>query len=175
MVGIEGCKKTKQPERKTEGCKGRKEGCQAKKKKKEKEIDEQKKKNHEKTSNRKGANAKIPEKKKEKKKKRGMASKFLRHTVFVWLKEDVSKSQVETLTSKFMALKREPGLDFLRYHAGPDLKLKPDQPDYVISGDFGSLEAYQTYATHPAHQAVVEFLKPLTTRPSVRAQIWIED
>ena len=103
----------------------------------------------------------------------------VRHTVFLWFNPEVATPEkIAALEQAAQSLKAVEGISegLVSYDAGQDLKLLPDQPDFVISGDFVSQEAYQTYAKHPAHlEMIANFIKPLLAKPPVRAQIVLKD
>ncbi len=48
-----------------------------------------------------------------------------------------------------------------------DLSGKPAAMDMVLCTEFQTLEDLQTYAAHPEHQKVVEFVKPLVSDRAV--------
>lgn len=102
-----------------------------------------------------------------------MASQVLRHTVFLTLKESVGGEELERLRLAVKEFSTNPAIKHLSYQFGPDLRLAPNQPTFVISADFASLEDYQAYAIHPDHLRLIEEeIKPRLGQPPVRAQFW---
>jgi len=99
----------------------------------------------------------------------------VRHTVFLFF--DAAKAtadKVGLIRTGFQTLMQHPDLSgaVTAFAVGPDLAVLPDQPNFVITADFVSLEAYKRYATHPEHLALIESsIKPLLARPPIRAQI----
>eukprot|EP00667_Euglena_gracilis_P026778 EG_transcript_32537 len=103
-----------------------------------------------------------------------MAAK-VRHTVFLFFDaEKATAERLQALQEAYATLGTVEGIQegLVAYGVGPDLKLAADQPDFVITADFTSVEAYETYAKHPAHiDFIVTHVKPLLSKPPVRAQI----
>ncbi len=63
--------------------------------------------------------------------------------------------------------------DIRRYAFGPDLGLAEGNFDFVVVGDFDDADAYQRYAAHEAHQALIrDVIRPvLAERVAVQYEI----
>lgn len=80
--------------------------------------------------------------------------------MFRWV-AGTTPQQVAAATDALRALPAE--VPTIRaYVVGPDLQLDEGRWDFVVIGDFDDVEAYQAYAGHPAHLAVIaEHMKPI--------------
>lgn len=78
----------------------------------------------------------------------------LRHIVLFRFRSDTDPSAVRALEEALAALPaRIP--EIVAYRHGPDLGLAEGTWHYALVADFGSIDDYRTYATHPEHQAVI--------------------
>lgn len=102
-------------------------------------------------------------------------ARTFRHTVFVWLRPEVSDDEFTTILTKLQALRQNSELRLLSYSGGQDEKLAEGNPSFVISAEFASVEDYKHYAQHPAHQEFLTYFKSLMVpdRPPIRAQYWV--
>lgn len=96
---------------------------------------------------------------------------MLRHVVMFKWTDDVDDAHVAAVAS---------GLDSLvdvipeirAYRHGPDVGVNPDSFDYVVVGDFDSVDDYVTYRDHPTHQQFIREL--IVGRISDRAAVQYE-
>eukprot|EP00668_Euglena_longa_P047960 GGOE01064991.1.p1 GENE.GGOE01064991.1~~GGOE01064991.1.p1 ORF type:complete len:175 (+),score=60.62 GGOE01064991.1:73-525(+) len=99
----------------------------------------------------------------------------VRHTVFLFFDaEKATAEKLQALKDAYAVLAKVDGIreGMVSFAVGPDLKLAPDQPDFVITAEFTSVEAYEAYAKHPAHlEMIATHIKPIMAKPTVRAQI----
>jgi hypothetical protein len=84
------------------------------------------------------------------------------HIVLSRLKESAageSKAEIATtMKQRFEALVRVvPGL--VRCEVRIDILHRDDSSDVILFCDFDSRASYEGYITHPAHEAIVEYLK----------------
>ena len=78
---------------------------------------------------------------------------ILHVVMFTW-KAGVTSQQVEELTVAIHAMRGSiPGL--ISIQAGPDLRLRSSNPDYLVVATFEDEEAWHTYQAHPLHKDVV--------------------
>ena len=85
---------------------------------------------------------------------------MIRHVVMFRWNEGVDERHVAATTA---ALARLPGLipQIVSYAFGSDLAIAPTNYDYVVTGEFASVETFLQYRDHADHQAVVQtFLIP---------------
>lgn len=97
---------------------------------------------------------------------------MLRHVVMFKWAEDVDEAHVAAVAA---------GLDSLVdvipeirvYRHGPDVGVNADSFDYVVVGDFDSVEDYVTYRDHPTHQQFIRDLIAgrLAARAAVQYQL----
>ncbi|AHY46248.1 Stress responsive A/B Barrel Domain [Rubrobacter radiotolerans] len=84
------------------------------------------------------------------------------HLVFFALKDDVSEADERDLLESLRALREEvPNVRDLT--AGRDFSGRSGEYTHALFVRFDDAEALKSYATHPAHLAVVEKLEQLTT------------
>lgn len=82
---------------------------------------------------------------------------MIRHVVMFRWAEDVDDAHRAAVAA---------GLDGLvqaipeirRYHHGPDLGVNDGTYDYVVVGDFDTLDDYLVYRDHPVHQELIRSL-----------------
>lgn len=87
---------------------------------------------------------------------------MIRHIVMWRLKDQAlgndKKTNAELAKQKLEALNGKiPGL--IKLEVGIDFSLSPDAADLVLYSEFESREALDRYQSHPAHLAVVPFMK----------------
>ncbi len=85
---------------------------------------------------------------------------ILHAVIFTW-KSGVTPQQVDDLTSALHALRGSiPGLASIQ--GGPDLGLRPGNPDYLLLATFDDEDAWRGYQAHPLHKALVaEMIEPI--------------
>ncbi len=97
---------------------------------------------------------------------------MVRHVVAFRFKADTTAEQRERVVAGLETL---PGQidDIRRYAFGPDLGLAEGNFDFVVVGDFDDAAAYQRYAGHAAHQALIrDVIRPvLADRVAVQYEI----
>ena len=94
---------------------------------------------------------------------------ILHAVMFTW-KSGVTPRQVEEVTASLHALRGlVPGL--ISIEAAPDLRLRPDNPDYLLLATFEDEDAWHAYQVHPRHKALVaDLIEPLVShRQSMQA------
>ena len=92
------------------------------------------------------------------------------HAVMFTWKSGVTPRQVDELTSAIHAMRGSiPGL--VSIQGGPDLGLRPGNPDYFLLATFEDEGAWRTYQAHPLHKALVaDMIEPiLSHRQSMQA------
>jgi hypothetical protein len=93
---------------------------------------------------------------------------MFRHVVMLEWNDDVDAAHVEATAAALDALVAtipEVG----DYRHGPDLGLTDGNYDYVIVGEYASVDDYVTYRDHPDHQQVIaDYIKD---RVSARAAV----
>lgn len=97
---------------------------------------------------------------------------MFRHVVMFQWNDDVDEAHVRTLGEALDAL---PGAipAIAAYRHGPDAGVNPGNFDYVVVGDFASLDDYLTYRDDPVHHAVIrQHIAPfITARAAVQYQL----
>ncbi len=86
----------------------------------------------------------------------------IQHVVMFRFREGTERSAVDDLA---MGLRRLPGLipQIATYALGPDLGISDGSWDFALSARFATVADFETYRSHPEHQAVVEDLvEPIT-------------
>ena len=78
----------------------------------------------------------------------------LRHIVTLTFRDDTTDDQIHEIVE---ALRRLPSQidEIERYDVGTDAELAEGNAHLGIVADFGSVEGYEVYRDHPAHQAVI--------------------
>ena len=95
---------------------------------------------------------------------------MITHVVMFTWKVDVTPQQVDDLTSSLHALRGViPGL--ISIQGGPDLRLRPGNPDYLLVAAFEDEAAWRAYQAHPQHKAVLaDVIEPMVShRQSAQA------
>ena len=85
----------------------------------------------------------------------------LRHIVTLTFRDDTTDDQIHQIVE---ALRRLPSqIDDIRsYDVGTDAELAEGNAHLGIVADFDSVEGYEVYRDHPAHQAVItELIVPV--------------
>lgn len=91
---------------------------------------------------------------------------MIKHILLLKIKEELdgrnkaeliaeAKRQIEGMNGKI------PGL--IKVEVGVDYSETPDSSDMALYSEFESREALTVYATHPAHTAVLPFVKSIYT------------
>lgn len=86
----------------------------------------------------------------------------IQHVVMFRFHEDTDPTAVDALAT---GLRRLPGLipQIATYVVGPDLGLTDGSWDFALSARFASAADFETYRSHPEHQAVLtDLLQPIT-------------
>ena len=85
---------------------------------------------------------------------------MIRHVVMFKWTDDVDAAHVATVTAELAKLPA--AIDQIRsYTHGPDVGAVAGNFDYVVNGDFDSIDDFFVYRDHPAHQALVNtFIAP---------------
>lgn len=90
--------------------------------------------------------------------------------LFTW-RPGTTDAQIQELTD---ALKTLPALipEIRSFRVGPDAGVSPGNDTYAVVTEVDDLDAYQRYATHPAHREVIDRLvKPIVaTRHAVQLE-----
>lgn len=88
---------------------------------------------------------------------------MIRHVVMFKWANDVDAAHVAATTAEFATL--PPAIEQIRsYSYGPDLGAVAGNFDYVVTGEFDSIDDFFAYRDHPAHQALVNtFIAPYVT------------
>lgn len=78
----------------------------------------------------------------------------LHHAVQFRFNEGVATEAIDEMAARLRAL---PGLipQIANYALGRDLGINDDNWDFALSADFASVADFETYRSHPEHQAVV--------------------
>ncbi len=92
----------------------------------------------------------------------------LRHVSTLTFRDDTTDEQVEEIVAALRLLPSQ--IEELRsYVVGVDAGLSEGNASLAIVADFDSVEGYETYRDHPAHQAVAQlFIPVLTGRAAVQ-------
>ncbi len=96
---------------------------------------------------------------------------MIRHCVMFRWADDVQESTKEAISAE---LDRLATLECVtRYDHGPDAGINEGNFDYVVVGDFESVEAYREYATEDGHLRMIEeLIKPnIAARAAVQYSI----
>lgn len=95
---------------------------------------------------------------------------MLVHSVYFWLKPDLTEAQRTAFVTALAALKNVPSVS--TFHLGRPAPVA-DRPvvdksfSYSITCGFEDVEAHNAYQVHPLHLAFVETGKPLWTRVQI--------
>lgn len=96
---------------------------------------------------------------------------MLVHSVYFWLKPDLTEAQRVTFLTALQALKDVPSIQ--AFHLGRPAAGVAARPvvdktfDYAITCVFADVAAHDAYQVHPLHVAFVETGKPLWTRVQI--------
>jgi hypothetical protein len=82
---------------------------------------------------------------------------MFRHVMMFTWSDDVDDADIAAISS---ALDRLPDAipEIVAYHHGADARVNDGNYDYVVVGDFGSVEDYVTYRDAPAHTDLIRDL-----------------
>ena len=97
---------------------------------------------------------------------------MIRHCVLLKFHSDTSEEIMEAAADGIRAL---PGYipEITMYSVGFDAKLRDDNYDLAVVGDFASPEDYLVYASHPKHLEVIsELLAPYLSGRSAVQYEW---
>lgn len=86
----------------------------------------------------------------------------IQHVVMFRFREGTDPSAVDALAG---GLRRLPGLipQIASYSVGPDLGISDGSWDFALAARFASVADFETYRSHPEHQAViVDLVEPIT-------------
>lgn len=91
---------------------------------------------------------------------------MVRHVVMFKWKDGVGAADVADLGRGLDTLPRAIA-EIARYQHGPDLGVNSGNFDYVVVGDFATVEDYLVYRDHPVHQQlIVDVIAPLIAERS---------
>jgi hypothetical protein len=101
---------------------------------------------------------------------------MLTHTVFFWLKPELTSAERESFLTGLKSLGQIPGA--LRFIIGqpaatPKREVIDDSYDFALELDFESLAAQDEYQIHPTHLAFVDGCKQYWNRVQVYDFAWI--
>jgi hypothetical protein len=89
------------------------------------------------------------------------------HSVFFWLKADISEEDKENFVNFFEALREIPEVQTLRYGKPAATNPRPvvdHSFTYNLLVTFANIEAINVYETHPIHLDAIEKYKHLWTK-----------
>lgn len=90
---------------------------------------------------------------------------MIRHVVFFKL-QDNSESNKELIKEKILSMKGK--IDLLKHiEVGINFSAEQRAYDLVLISDFDSKEDLKSYAVHPIHVSVINFLKAANTQTKV--------
>ena len=95
---------------------------------------------------------------------------MLAHSVYFWLKSDLTAAQRATFLTALQALKEVPSIQSFylgRPAAVADRPVVDKTFDYSITCIFADLAAHNAYQVHPLHVAFVATGKPLWTQVKI--------
>ncbi len=97
---------------------------------------------------------------------------MITHVVMFTWKTGVSSQQVDELTAAIHEVRgKVPGL--ISIQGGPDLGLRPGNPDYLLIATFDDEAAWHGYQAHPLHKALVaERIAPLQAHRQSMQAVW---
>ena len=85
---------------------------------------------------------------------------MFRHVVMFEWNDDVSTADIEAMGTALDALVPTVA-EVVDYRHGADLGISEGNFDYVIVGEYASVEDYVVYRDHPEHQRIIaELIKP---------------
>ena len=88
---------------------------------------------------------------------------MVRHVVAFRFAEGVTEGQRQALETE-LATMRPAIPEIQQYRYGPDLGLAEGNFDFVVVADFADAAAFEVYAAHDAHQALIrDVIRPLIT------------
>lgn len=96
---------------------------------------------------------------------------MIRHVVVFRWNDTVTEAHLAAIAAALDALPSAiPAI--VDYHHGADAGLNPANFDYVVVGDFASVDDYITYRDHPVHQQFIA--DHITGRVADRAAVQFE-
>ncbi len=96
---------------------------------------------------------------------------MIRHVVLFRWNEDVTDAEIAAVSDALDAL-RAVVSEIGEYRHGRDIGLNSANYDYVVVGDFATVEDYLGYRDHPAHQQFIA--DHITARVADRAALQYE-
>lgn len=103
-----------------------------------------------------------------------LRSGIVLHSVYFWLKEDISEEEEEDFLNFFEALREVPGVQTLHYGKPAPTTPRPvvdNSFQYNLVVTFSSMEDIETYETHPDHIAAAERYSKYWVKVEVRDTI----
>jgi hypothetical protein len=96
----------------------------------------------------------------------------LRHVVMFRFGDDTTGDQVQALAEGLDRMPAAVGTT-VDYHHGRDAGITEGAYDYVVVGDFATVDDYLTYRNHPDHQALIrDLVRPiLAERASIQFEM----
>ncbi|PRD48773.1 Dabb family protein [Sphingobacterium haloxyli] len=93
------------------------------------------------------------------------------HSVYFWLKEDISQEEEQDFLHFFEELREVPGVQTLQYGKPAPTNPRPvvdNSFQYNLLVTFQNLEDINTYETHPTHTAAAEKYSKYWTKVEVK-------
>jgi hypothetical protein len=96
----------------------------------------------------------------------------LRHVVMFRFGDGTTGDQVQALADGLDRMPAAVGTT-VHYHHGRDAGITEGAYDYVVVGDFATVDDYLTYRNHPDHQALIrDLVRPiLAERASIQFEM----
>lgn len=79
---------------------------------------------------------------------------MFRHVVMFKWTDDVDQAHLAAISAALDGLV-DAIPEIRRYHHGPDAGVNQGNFDYIVAGDFDSVDGYIAYRDHPVHRAMV--------------------
>ncbi|PRD53804.1 Dabb family protein [Sphingobacterium gobiense] len=93
------------------------------------------------------------------------------HSVYFWLKEDISQEEEQDFLHFFEELRKVPGVQTLQYGKPASTNPRPvvdNSFQYNLLVTFQNMEDINTYETHPTHTAAAEKYSKYWTKVEVK-------
>ncbi|NGM65598.1 Dabb family protein [Sphingobacterium sp. SGR-19] len=103
-----------------------------------------------------------------------LGSGIILHSVYFWLKEDISEEEEQDFLNFFEELRKVPGVQTLQYGKPAPTNPRPvvdNSFQYNLLVTFQNMEDINTYETHPKHTAAAEKYSKYWTKVEVRDTI----